>query len=339
MESPEVRHSPYLHIQLKYPRKNPLLFSWLLEPFDGPFYWERSPYRMFDRIKIPTFLATRWTSWAVHLAGAFEAYKGIDAPKKLLLMETESRLGPLRPWADHQDLILRWYDHWLKGNDTGFMDEPPIRLLIKGKNEYRDEQEWPLARTKWTKLYLGPNGTLALSRADSDGSGSFKNDPDLPPNQHAPGITFASALFDAATEMTGPVALYLHARLDQPDATWIVTVRDVGPDGTSRTVTKGWLRASQRELDVEKSRPYQPYQKHARRETLEPGRSYEFAIEIRETSNVFVPGHRIALDIKGQDTTAEDPIWVHTCNAIPTTHTVQFGGKFDSYLLLPVIPD
>ena len=75
-----------------------------------------------------------------------------------------------------------------------------------------------------------------------------------------------------------------------------------------------------------------------RRETLEPGQSYEFAVEIRETSNVFLPGHRIALDIKGQDTTAEDPIWVHTCNAIPTTHTVQFGGKFDSYLLLPVIP-
>ena len=56
METPEVRHSPYLHIQLKYPRKNPLLFGWLLEPFDGPFYWERSPNRMFDRIRIPTFL-------------------------------------------------------------------------------------------------------------------------------------------------------------------------------------------------------------------------------------------------------------------------------------------
>ena len=338
MDSPEVRRSPYLHIQLKYPRKNPLLFSWLLEPFDGPFYWERSPYRMFDRIKIPAFLVTRWTSWAVHLAGAFEAYKGIDAPKKLLLMETESRLGPLRPWADHQDLILRWYDHWLKGNDTGFMDESPIRLLVKGTNAYRDEHEWPLARTKWTKMYLGPNRTLSLSQSDSEGSDSFKNDHDLPPNQHAPGITFESVPFANAMEVTGPVALYLHARLDQPDATWIVTLRDLAPDGASRTVTKGWLRASQRELDPEKSRPYQPYQKHTRREIPEPGRSYEYAVEIRETSNVFLPGHRLALDIKGQDTTAEDPIWVHTCNAISTTHTVQFGGNFASHLLLPVIP-
>ena len=120
MKTPEVEASPQLYINLKYPEKNPLLFDWLLEPLDGPFYWERSPYRMFDRIKVPCFFATRWSSWEVHLAGAFEAYLGVDVPKKLLLMETESLLGPLRPWTDHHDLLLRWYDHWLKGNDTGF---------------------------------------------------------------------------------------------------------------------------------------------------------------------------------------------------------------------------
>jgi putative CocE/NonD family hydrolase len=338
METPEVQRSPYLHIQLKYPNKNPLLFSWLLEPLDGPFYWERSPYRMFDRIKIPTFLVTRWTSWAVHLAGAFEAYEGIDAPKKLLIMETASRLGPLRPWSDHHDLILRWYDHWLKGIDTGFMDEPPIRILVKGKDEYRDEHEWPLKRTEWTRMYLGESGTLTLRNPDQEGQASFVNEPNLPPGQHATGLAFESAPFEADVEMTGPVALYLQGRLDQPDATWVVTVRDVAPDGTSRTITKGWLRASQRELDPEKTKDYRPYQKHLRRENLVVGKAYAYAIEIREMSNVFLRGHRIALDIKGQDTTAEDPIWVHTCNAVATTHTVQFGGASEAFLLLPFIP-
>ena len=338
MESPEVRHSPYLHIQLKYPRKNPLLFGWLLEPLDGPFYWERSPNRMFDKIRIPTFLATRWSSWAVHLAGAFEAYEGIDAPKKLLIMETESRLGPLRPWSDHHDLILRWYDHWLKGNDTGFMDEPPIRLLIKGRNVYRDEQEWPLARTEWTRYFLRAGGELGTQRPDSSGDAVFVNDPDLPPNQLPPGATFQTAPFAADTEVTGPVALYFHARLDQADATWVVTLRDVGPDGSSRTLTKGWLRASQRALDDTRSRPYRPYQSHTRKDALQPGASHAYAIEVRETSNVFMAGHRLALDIKGQDSTAEDPIWVHTCNSLVTSHVVEFGGAFDSYLLLPVIP-
>jgi predicted acyl esterase len=293
---------------------------------------------MFNRIKIPTLLATRWTSWAVHLAGAFEAYEGIDAPKKLLIMETESPLGPLRPWADHQDLILRWYDHWLKGNDTGLMEEPPIRLLIKGRNEYRDELEWPLARTRWTPFYLGSGGSLSPSEPRDEGSMAFDNDPDLPPGRHAAGITFETAPFEAATEVTGPIALYFTAELDQPDATWIVTLRDVGPDGKSRTLTKGWLRASHRELDPIRSKPHRPYHPHTSREALVAGRPYEYAIEIRETSNVFLEGHRLALDIKGQDSTAEDPIWVHTCNALPTRHTVRFGPRERSHLLLPIIP-
>ena len=339
MDSPEVRRSPYLHIQLKYPRKNPLLFDWLLEPFDGPFYWERSPYRMFDRIRIPTFLVTRWTSWAVHLAGAFEAYAGIDAPKKLLLMETPSRMGPLRPWTDHHDLILRWYDHWLKGNDTGFMDEPPIELLIKGRDEYRFEHEWPLARTRWTRLYLGPGGSLSQTPSTQAGELQFQNDPDLPPGQLPPAVTFQTEPFPADLEVTGPVAFNFHATLDQSDATWIATLRDVAPDGTSRPLTKGWLRASQRELDEEESKPYRPRQKHTRKEELRPGQSYAYAVEIREVSNLFRAGHRLALDIRGQDSTAEDPIWVLTCNALPTRHAVQFGGTHDSFLLLPVIPE
>ncbi|MEO6747425.1 MAG: CocE/NonD family hydrolase C-terminal non-catalytic domain-containing protein, partial [Caldimonas sp.] len=74
------------------------------------------------------------------------------------------------------------------------------------------------------------------------------------------------------------------------------------------------------------------------KEALEPGTSYAYAIEIRETSNVFLAGHRLAIDIKGQDSTAEDPIWVHTCNALPTRHRIEFGGPTDAYLLLPVIP-
>ena len=151
-------------------------------------------------------------------------------------------------------------------------------------------------------------------------------------------MTFKSAPFASETEVTGPIALYFSATLDQADATWVVTLRDVGPDGASRTLSKGWLRASQRALDATRSKPYRPYHAHTRKEALQPGTSHAYAIEIRETSNVFLPGHGLALDIKGQDSTAEDPIWVHTCNALPTRHSVEFGGPVDAFLLLPVIP-
>jgi predicted acyl esterase len=140
------------------------------------------------------------------------------------------------------------------------------------------------------------------------------------------------------TEVTGPVAFYFNATLDQPDATWIATLRDVASDGSSRVLTKGWLRASQRALDTEKSTHYRPRQLHSEKETLEPGHSYFYAMEIREVSNLFKAGHCLVLDVRGQDSTAEDPIWVHTCNAVPTKHVVQFGGTHQSHLLLPIIP-
>ena len=137
------------------------LFEGLTHPLDGPYYWEVSPYTKFDRIKIPCYMVSRWSGWPIHLPGAFSAFNGIEAPKKLMVMETEHSSGPLRPWSDDHDIILRWYDHWLKGIDTGIMEEPPIKLFIKGKNEWRYEYEWPLARTQWTKFYLRRNGGLS----------------------------------------------------------------------------------------------------------------------------------------------------------------------------------
>src|SRR6185369_155089 len=189
--------------------------------------------------------------------------------------------------------------------------------------------------TRWTRLYLGPGGTLSPTQPVQGGEAHFHNDPDLPPGQLPPAITFKTEPFAADLEVTGPVAFRFHATLDQSDATWVATLRDIAPDGTSRTLTKGWLRASQRELDEERSKPYRPWQKHTRKEALRPGQSYAYEMEVREVSNLFRAGHCLALDIRGQDSTAEDPIWVHTCNAVATRHSVQFGGTFESCLLLP----
>lgn len=336
-KTPEIIESPYLHIQLKYETKNPLMFDFLIEPHDGPYYWERSSNRVLDRIRVPALLMARWSGWPIHLAGAFEAWKGINSTKKMIIMETEWITGPKRPWRDHQDIILRWYDHWLKGNDTGILDEPPITLLIKGKDEYRDEREWPLARTKWTKFFLGADGELSSTTPAGQSTLAFRNDPHLPPNKPATGLGFATPVLQKDLEVTGPIVLYLSAKLDQPDATWIVTIRNMAPDGSAPVVTKGWLRASHRALDPNKSTPFKPYHPHDRNVPVPAGEVQEYAIELRETSMLFKKGHRLVLQVRGQDTQLEEPVWYHTCNPLETKHEIEIGGVRASYLLLPVI--
>jgi predicted acyl esterase len=335
--TPEIIDSPYLHIQLKYETKNPLTFDFLIEPHDGPYYWERSSNTMLDKIEVPALFMARWSGWPIHLGGAFEAWAGVKGPKKMIIMETEWITGPKRPWRDHQDIILRWYDHWLKNNDTGMMDEPPITLLIKGRNQYRHEHEWPLARTRWSKYYLGADEGLSETKSPLASTLAFSNDPHIPPNKPSQGLDFATPVLETDLEITGPLALYLYASLDQPEATWIVIIRDRAPDGSAPVVTKGWLRASHRALDPAKSTPAKPYHPHRESVPVPLGKVQEYAIDLRETSMAFKQGHRLVLEIRGQDTQIEEPVWYHQCNPIPTEHLLQIGGEQASYLLLPVI--
>jgi uncharacterized protein len=273
----------------------------------------------------------------IHLAGAFEAWAGVKGPKKMIVMETEWITGPQRPWRDHQDIILRWYDHWLKGNDTGMMEEPPITLLIKGRNPYRQEYEWPLARTRWTSLFLGANQTLSETMPPEPGTVAFRNDPNILPNKPAQGLDFATSVLQEDLEVTGPVALYLWATLTEPEATWIVTIRNRAPDGSQSVVTKGWLRASHRAIDSARSTSAKPYHPHRESIPVPIGELQNYAIDLRETSMVFKKGHQLVVEIRGQDTQIEEPFWYHQCNPIETEHELYLGGEHASYLLLPVI--
>jgi uncharacterized protein len=339
MENEEIATHVPLYCSLKYPEKNGPLFEGITHPFDGPYFWEVSPYTKFDGIKIPCYMASRWSAWPIHLPGAFAAYNGIDAPRKMMIMETEYPSGPIRPWSDDHDIILRWYDHWLKGNDTGIMDEPPIKLFIKGKNEWRYEHEWPLKRTRWTKLYLGENRSLSLEPpAGEDQTDSFDNKPWPTPRDTIPSLSYRSEPLPEDMEVTGPAAFYLYASIDQADTTWIVSINDVAPDGSMRLVTKGWLKASHRALDDKRSKPYQPFHPHLESIPVIPGAIEEYAIEIRETSNVFQAGHRIEFVIRAQDAPAEDAIWHHLCNMKQTRHTVYRQSGKASHILLPVVP-
>lgn len=336
----DIQTYPYLYKLTICPEYNPLILDLMLHPFDGPFYWERSAYTKYDKIKIPTFLVSRWSAFAIHLPGVIDAFGKLNVPRKMVITETPWEGGFGRPWYENHDLVLRWYDYWLKGIDNGVMDEPPVRIFVKGINEWRHENEWPLARTKWTKFYLREKGGLSTQPPlPHERPSRFTNEPWQAPGGVSPCLTFTTDPLPEDTEVTGPIAFYFWASIDTEDCNWFVQVRDVAPNGSSSIITKGWLKASHRELDEEKSTPERPYHKHKRSLEIKPGEIYPYAIDIRDTSNVFRKGHRIQLLIKGQDSPWEDfAIWYHVNNMRETEHTVYHDGMHPSHLLLPIIP-
>ena len=344
LEHPDIRSHPRLYKTLRWPQKNPHLFDVLVHPLDGPYYWERSACTKFGKIELPCYLLSRWSAQYIHLPGAFSAFEHIAAPKKLMITVPESGVGFSRPWHENHDIVLRWYDHWLKGIDTGVMDDPPIRILVQGTNQWRYENEWPLARTRWTRLHLGVQGSL---RGESPGWNErpdrFSNAAGLQPGGKLPSLRYATASLAQDMEVTGPIALVLYASISTADTNWIVEINDVDPEGSEKRVSIGWLKATHRELDESRSKPYKPFHPHTGSIPVEPGKIYEYSIEICDTSWVFKAGHRIQLVIKAQDAPWEGTSYIyrlsnHLAASRETRHTVHHTPEYPSHLLLPVIP-
>ncbi|OGL58446.1 MAG: hypothetical protein A3J27_11985 [Candidatus Tectomicrobia bacterium RIFCSPLOWO2_12_FULL_69_37] len=307
--------------------------------FDGEFFQVRSPEKALRNIKIPTYFGCDWSFWWLHLPGAFNGWEGTGKiPKRMLI---GPRPQPWRPFGAYHEEALRWYDHWLKGMDTGVMEGPPIQLWIQGEDRWRGEEDWPLPRTKFTKLYLGgpgggPQGTLS----DAPGGGGERTFAYRPFTREwrlgDPRLVYRSEPMTAPWELTGPLALHLAARSSAEDADWMVHLQDEAPDGSCRTLTKGWLRASHRALDAKLSKPGRPWHPHLRAVPLTPGREEAYEIGFCPTCNVFQPGHRVRLELSSAFPFAES-LSYHESMHLPADNTV-LEGREGSYLLVPLIP-
>jgi predicted acyl esterase len=219
----------------------------------------------------------------------------------------------------------------------------------------RNESEWPLARTQWTRYYLDAEAAALSTAAPAI---VHKMDHEA----HGPGVTLQSAPFEVDTEFTGPVAAKLYVSTSTSDMDLFVTLRVFDPIGNEVTfvgandpkapVSQGWLRVSHRKTDTERSRPYKPYHPHDEVLPVSPGEVYEVDVEIWPTSIVVPAGYRLALTIGGKDFERPDAeglmkgsgIFLHNdpsdrprdiFGGINTIHT---GGDRSSYVLMPLVP-
>ena len=333
LHHPDIRYNSKFYSLLKYPMREPLSFDSLLSSFHP-----RPLSSNIKKITIPTWLGTPWVT-RLYIWGCFEAYENISTPQANKKLTVYPPSFPDRPFVQYHDETIRWYDYWLKGTDTGVMDEPPIKLFVMGVNKWRFENEWPLARTKWTKFYLHPKGRLSAEPArDGAEPDTFTQPaPYLDPNVYC--LRYRTIPFRQDTEITGPAAFYLEASIDQDDTNWMVDLVDVDSKGNRQLLSVGYLKAAYRAIDESKSKPYQPV--HPRRDPgpVTPGKIYEYAIALMPTSNVFKAGHSLEIIIRNQDDILSRlGAWgVYMLPFMRTVmHKIHFGK---SYLLLPVIPN
>jgi predicted acyl esterase len=271
---------------------------------DDAYYRERSAD--LTNVTVPLLSSANWGGQGLHTRGNFEGYVNAASKQKWLEVHGGSHWAPF--YTDYGvDLQRRFFDHFLKGEDNGWDQQPPVQLQIRHPGEkfaLRQEREWPLARTRWTKFYLDGN-SMRLASEPPGGNATVSYD------AMGNGITFSTGPLEAQTEITGPIALKLYASSSTRDTDFFVILRIFDPENQEvvfqgaldphTPVAQGWLRASHRKLDPRRSLPYRPYHTHDEAQPLTPGEIYEFDIEVWPTCIVVPAGHRIALTVRGCD--------------------------------------
>ena len=332
-------------------------------PLDNQYHRDHSAD--WDRIEVPLLSCGNWGGTGLHLRGNIEGFMRAASEQKWLEMHGD------RHWTlFYTDygiaLQKKFFGHFLKGEDTGWDKQPRLQLNIRHPGEtfvLRDENEWPLKRTQWTKLHLAAS-SLTLS--------------EQPPVQGAQvsfdalgdGLQFTTTPLPQETEITGPVAAKLFVSSSTADADLFLVLQVYGPDGKEivfhgaldphTPIGQGWLRMSHRKLDKKLSLPYRPYHTHDEIQPVTPREIYELDIEIWPTCLVIPAGSRIVLAVRGKDYVYKGESGGRLSNMKneftgcgPFLHDDPqdrppdiFGGKTtlhagpgqESYLLLPVIP-
>jgi uncharacterized protein len=334
LNSADIKNYPNLFHLLQYPFKNPQFFDMLMNPFDGPFWQDRSFYSFLDKIKVPTFVVGK----CGHEAGGYwDVYAGLKCVKKLFVKPS----GPEeRPWREDLMLLLRWYDHWLKGKDTGMMEEPQVKMYVTGAEKYRYEKDWPLPGIDYSRVYLRRWEGLSFEPE------YYQSEPDaylqqpLHVSSKRDQVKYISPALPADLEVVGQAALNIYASIDQDDTNWMVKLLDVAPGGAESRVNKGCLKASHRTIDPQKSKPWRPFHPHLKAEPIKPGEINEYNIEIGNLTHVFKAGHRIKLVIESMDSPRDPENQIHYhphLNISRTTlHKVYRNRQYQSHLVLPV---
>ena len=358
----------------------PYFLDWLAHPAYDDFWKRISIEEHYPDIRVPALHVGAW--YDLFLGGTLRNYVGIKAHggtedarngQHLLVVVGghsgggrkigDVDFGPEAEKADDDQIILAWYDFLFKGVQNEY-SRKPVRIFVMGVNQWRDEDDWPIARAKSTKFFLHSqgaansdkgNGSLSTSAPASEPSDKFTYDPANPvptvggplccdSNHLAPGprdqrrvesradvLVYSTAPLDHDLEVTGPVRLDFFASSSAVDTDFTAKLLDVAPDGTAINLTEGILRAKYRDSQLSAT-------------PLTPNQVYALSVDLWATSNVFRAGHRIRLELSSSNfprfdrnlNTGESA--ANSAKWVPATNTILHDAAHPSALVLPVVP-
>ena len=314
-------------------------------------YWA-SKNADLSKITVPAFIVASWSDHALHTRGTLEGFKKIASKDKWLMVHGRKKWSTFHE-QENLEKQRQFFDRFLKGIDSGVKNWPKVMLEIRrryGVGSFRYENEWPLARTQYTKLFLnGSDGKMSEA--------PFKEEAQVRYSASDIGNKTQNAQFeyefDKMTELTGHMKLRLWVQaVGSDDMDLFVAIHKINRSGETvpfafcwthedGPVALGWLRVSHRELDESRSTPYQPFLRHQREIKLKAGEIVPVDIEIWPSGTLFERGEKLRVVVQGSDIGmywGQVATYGHLDTVNRGDHVIYSGGKYDSHLLVPVIP-
>jgi putative CocE/NonD family hydrolase len=358
----------------------------LAHPLYDEYHLERSVIDKHDRVRVPALIYAGWYDLLLQNDLVHFSSMRNEAATPEARENTRIVIGPwthvgltdsvgelnfglsastllLEMRTNLTDVTREWFDHWLKGVENSINDEPPVKIFVMGDNVWRGENEWPLARTRYTPMYihssgkansLAGDGLLSFEPPVDEPGDEFDYDPYHPVptmggnhilplyyprgpvdqtlvEQRLDVLVYTSDVLDQDVETTGPLSVKLFASSSAPDTDFTAKLVDVHPDGRAFNIADGIIRARYRcGRDAEPS-------------LITPDSVVEYDIDLLATSNVFKKGHRIRLEISSSNF----PRWDRNPNTGELPHeaatfttarqTVVHNSRYQTHILLPLI--
>jgi putative CocE/NonD family hydrolase len=385
-----MRFTPYDQLPYLDPGSRvvaPYFFDALAHPTDDAYWRAFSIEPRWNKVAVPVLAFDGW--YDAFLDGSLRNFNGVRQNgaselarqnQRMVIGPWEHlgwgrpdslvspRLGAIGPVANSpvNELMLAWFDHFLKGEDNGVESGPRVDYFVMGENRWHVAHEWPIAGTRFETWRLASDGHAASVMGDGAllapeastlgaASDAYVYDPANPVpsvgghsccsptsgpqgqydqssvEQRSDILVYSSARLTQPLEITGPIKVVLYARSTATDTDFTAKLVDVFPDGTAVNLNNGIIRASYRDSLTHPT-------------PITPGEIYRYEIKVWPTSNLFKPGHRIRLEISSSDFPQFGPnpntggSLASSTAMRPATQTILHDADHPSAVILPVIP-